>query len=245
MWDGGRIFSSYTQATKEEVTDILYTYNHVFNIPARFIFTNCCLEEKDYHNRFGNLLMEWGSYGPNEVVLADDNFMRYLKEKFPSYRYISSTTKCLTSPEKARAELNREEYDLVCLDYNLNANLKFLSDLTPEEKAKTELLVNAICSPACQNRKNHYFKNSQSHLNYGRPYHMEYCNIQGMGSSEKKHHLTYDLIREKYEPLGLTHFKLEGRTWDDIDLIIALCNYMVKPEHRSTVLIAMSERMRL
>lgn len=149
VWDGGRIFHHYNQATKEEITDILYTYNNEFNIPARFIFTNCCLTEKDYHNRFGNLLMEWGSYGPNEVVLADDNFMQYLKEKYPNYRYISSTTKCLTSPEQAREELNRKEYDLVCLDYNLNSNIKFLSSLTPEEKEKTELLVNAICAPGC------------------------------------------------------------------------------------------------
>lgn len=74
---------------------------------------------------------------------------------------------------------------------------------------------------------------------------MDYCNITGFGNSEKKHHLTYNIIKEKYVPLGLTHFKLEGRTWESIDLIIALCNYMVKPEYRNAVLTLMCERLKM
>lgn len=238
IWDGGRIFSSYRQTTREEISDIINIYNNEFNIPIRYVFTNCCLEEKHYYNRFGNLLMELGSFGPNEVVLADDNFLHYLKENYPTYKFVSSTTKCLIKPEDVKAEYEKEDYKLLCLDYNLNRNFNFLEKLTPEEKEKTEFLVNAICAPACPNRKHHYYKNSQSHLEFGRTYHMDYCSITNgtFGGDTQKHHLTYTDLQQTYEPLGFSHFKIEGRTWHDLDLALACCNYLIKPEYRNIVL---------
>ena len=239
IWDGGRIFTEYIQTTREEIEDIINIYNNVFNIPIRYVFTNRCLEEKHYYNRFGNILMEIGSKGPNEVVVSDDNFMQFLKKNYPTYKYVSSTTKCLINPEEAKAELNKEEYDLVCLDYNLNHHMTFLESLTPEEKKKTEFLVNAICGPACPNRLDHYYKNSQSHLEYGRPYHMGYCAISlasGNGSNVRSHHLTYENIYKTYEPLGFEHYKIEGRTWTVLDLALTICNYLIKPEYKNEIL---------
>ena len=236
IWDGGRIFEHYRQTTIEEMKSIIYTYNNVFNTPIRYVFTNCCLEEKDYHNRFGNILMELAADGPNEVVIADDNFMRFLKERYPTFKFVSSTTKCLIKPEEVRAELAKEDYHLVCLDYNLNHNFKFLDSLSDEEKNKAEFLANAVCHPACPNRKDHYYKNSQSHLSYGRTYHMGYCSIPAERKFIESYHLTYDLIKEKYIPNNFSYFKLEGRTWTEMDLAATICNYLVKPEYYSQVI---------
>lgn len=238
IWDGGRIFQQYDQASKEKIEEIIHIYNNNFNIPIRYVFTNKCLEKKHYYNRFGNLLMELGANGPNEVVVADDNFMQYLKENYPTYKYVSSTTKCLINTEDVLNELHKEDYKLVCLDYNLNHHMNFLKELNPEEKQKTEFLVNAICGPGCPNRLDHYYKNSQSHLECGRPYHMGYCTIAHKDTSfnEKKHHITYQDICNIYEPLGFEHYKLEGRTWTDLDLILSVSNYLVKPEYRNEVI---------
>lgn len=239
IWDGGRIFEKYIHASKEKIQDIINIYNNEFNIPIRYVFTNCCLTEKEYYNKFGNLLMELGSRGPNEVVVADDNFMKYLKNNYPMYKYVSSTTKCLTNCEQVKNELHKKDYKLICLDYNLNNNLNFLKTFSLEEKEKTEMLINAICGPGCPNRKHHYIKNSQSHLEYGRPYHMGYCAITQTACEKQKHHLDYNLLTNTYEPLGFSYFKIEGRTWNELDLTLTLSDYLIKPEYKNTFISAM------
>jgi hypothetical protein len=146
------------------------------------VFTNQTLKEEDYYNRYCNILMDIANknnnkISNNEVVVADNNFLNYLKNEYKNINFISSTTKCLNTPELALEELNDSNFSLVCLDYNLNNNLNFLKSLSEKQKEKTELLINAICSPGCPERKNHYYLNSISHLNYGQRYKMSYCNI--------------------------------------------------------------------
>ena len=182
--------------------------------------------------------MEAGNNYNNEVVLADDNFMVYLQEKYPNYSFISSTTKCLLNKEKVKTELNNDNFKMVCLDYNLNNNLTFLNTLTEKEKKKTELLINPVCPPNCQNRKDHYYLNSKSNLDYGREYKMEYCGIiENNFHPEviKKNHLTYEELKNTYEPMGFEYYKIEGRTWKTCDMLLTYCNYMVKPEYKDFV----------
>lgn len=238
IWDGGRIFGKYIHTSANEISSIIDKYNNDFNIPIRYVFTNCALKEEHYKNRFGNILMLLGSKKYNEVVVADDNFMKYLKEHYPSYGFVSSTTKCILDKEEVKKELHKEDYKLVCLDYNLNRNINFLKSFSEEEKNKTELLINSICPPGCAQRKNHYFLNSMSHLNFGRTYKMEYCGIteNTFYPEVKKHHLVYEDLRDIYEPMGFEHFKIEGRTWDNLSIALTYCNYMIKPEYKDYVL---------
>lgn len=238
IWDGGRIFSSYNQMSLTQVQDIINIYNNEFKIPIRYVFTNCCLTEKEYHNRFGNLLMESGNSGLNEVVIADDDFMHYLKNKYPMYKFVSSTTKVLKKPEEAKQELNKEDYKLVCLHYDLNFNFKFLNSLNEKERTKTEFLINPICPPGCQFRKHHYYLNSQGHLNFGKVYSLPECAVTTNCLDPriiKLNHMTYEMIKEKYVPLNFEHYKIEGRTWKESDLALTYVAYMVKPEWQAYV----------
>lgn len=238
IWDGGRIFASYHQSSIDNIKYIINTYNNVFNIPIRYVFTNNQLTSKEYNNRFCNLLMEAGATGPNEVVVADDNLMYYLKDKYPMYKYVSSTTKVITNPEEAKKEIDREEYKLTCLHYDLNFNFKFLNSLSSKERAKTEFLINPICPAGCQFRKDHYKLNSQMVLNYGKEYKTPWCGIveNNFYPNAHKNHMTYDMIKEKYAPMGFEHFKIEGRTWSELELALTYCEYMIKPEYKYYVL---------
>ena len=86
---------------------------------------------------------------------------------------------------------------------------------------------------------NHYYLNSQSHLNYGKKYGMESCLIKENGlhpNTINRSHITYEMIKNIYEPLGFSHFKIEGRTWDKLSLCLTYCNYMIKPEFHNTVI---------
>lgn len=235
IFDGGRIFEHFQQATKEQVQEISALYNS-FDVPIRFVFTNNQLKETDYHDRFCNMILQECENSLNEIVIADENLEKFIRERYPEYKFISSTTKCLTKPEDLRKELAKENYYMVCLDYNLNKNMKMLEALTEEERQKCEFLINAICAPGCPNRKEHYRLNSLFSLNYGKKYQMEQCMITEGGLHPavltQHNNLTPDEIYNVYEPMGFSYYKIEGRTWSDADLIATYAYYMVKPEYQ-------------
>ena len=143
--------------------------------------------------------------------------------------------------EELFKEFEKEDYKLVCLDYNFNSNINFLNTFNDIQKEKTEFLINAICPPGCQHRKEHYKLNGLSHLNYGKNYKMSHCGINGtalsLNTKNYVNNLSYENISQNYEPLGFTHFKIEGRTWDDLTLALTYLEYMIKPEYHHEVLI--------
>lgn len=175
IWDGGRTFNSYKQASKEQIEE-MYLYYKQHNIPLRLVFTNPELKKEDLHDRFCNLVAEICEDENNEIVVNSPLLEKYIREMYPKYKIISSTTKCLTNIENAQDELN-ENYYMVCLDYNLNHNLHFLSTIPEENKDKVEFLVNAICPAGCPNRKEHYRLNGLFYLNYGKQYYIN-CGIK-------------------------------------------------------------------
>lgn len=237
IWDGGRVFSYYKHATLEELQFLFSEYNFNFGKPIRFVFTNTQLEEKHYKDKFCNLLMQLANNGKNQVVVNDDKLLNYLQIHYPNFKYISSTTKCILDKDELKKELNRTDYDMVCLDYNFNKNFTFLESFSPEEKSKTEFLVNPICSPMCPHRKEHYDLNSFSHLSYGRKYGMKHCYINAdpfqPHSTAHGNNISYQEIKEIYAPMGFEHFKIEGRTWSPLIAMLTYADYMIKPEYRN------------
>ena len=233
IWDGGRVFPQYHQATIEQINNI-FSYFTDEGIVSRLVFTNSQLTEQDYFDRYCNLVLTIGQDYNVEIVVADDNLREYIHSKYPSYQFISSTTKCITNFDKLKEEINNPNYKMVCLDYNLNHNKKIL-DFTPEEKEKTEFLCNAICKPGCPYRKEHYKLNSLFGLTYGQAYAMSDCSIKenSVSSVQKNspNNISLKEIQDVYEPNGFKYFKLEGRTFNNLENLNNYANYFIKPEH--------------
>jgi len=198
----------------------------------RFIFTNCMLQEIDYVDRFCNLVCSVCQDEGNEIVVNSPGLEKYLRDSYPKYSFISSTTKC-NNINDSKNELNNYKY--VCLDYNNNHNKKFLESLSLEERKKVEFLCNAICPSGCPNRKEHYRLNSLYYLNCGVPYNIE-CKIKGGTLADETIHypnsISPEEIDEYYEPNGFEMFKLEGRTLEDMECLLNVARYMVKKEHQ-------------
>lgn len=236
-WDGGRIFShqdnTFTHSNKEEIEQIQNIYNNKFKIPMRFVFTNNLIQEEDCYDRFNNIVLEICENDLNEIVINSPILEEYIRKNYPKYKFISSTTKCLTDREDAKKEILNPNYILTCLDYNLNKDYKFLESLTQEEKDKVELLVNPICGPGCPTRKQHYKLNSLYSLNYGKPYAMRNCFItkNNLFPFENSVIIQPNEIKDYYEPQGFSNFKLEGRTFSALDTLLNLTKYTVKPEY--------------
>lgn len=241
-WDGGRIFESYIPASYEKICHIR-DFMKDRKIPLRLIYTNPEVKETDYYEHFNNLVTALCEDSNNELVVNSEGLESYLRDHYPSYKFISSTTKCKTKPEDSLKELEKGYY-LVCLDYNLNKNTTFLERIPEETKPKVELLINAICPPGCPNRKEHYRLNGLSHLQAGRVYTIP-CIIDGDLNANKTIHyhnnLTIEDINNYYLPNGFFNFKLEGRTLSDLNIICCYARYLVKPEYIYEFITAMDE----
>ena len=179
----------------------------------------------------------------NEIVINSTILEQYIRENYPQYKIISSTTKCITNREEAKKEILNPNYIMTCLDYNLNKDYKFLESLSVEEKAKTELLVNAVCGPGCPHRADHYTLNSQYSLNYGKPFAMRGCYITYNNLYPFKNNviITPEELKDYYEPNDFSYFKLEGRSFSAISHLCNLIKYMVKPEYHLYVIAQLTD----
>lgn len=233
-WDGGRIFTTYQPLSIEEIENIKDIYNNKFNSKIRLVFTNSLLQEEHLYEKYNNISLKIFHNQQNEIVLNSKLLEDYIKSNYPNYKLIASTTKCSNS-EQSKLDLNNQDYIFTCLDYNLNHNWTFLNSLSPEEKAKTEFLINPICGPGCPQRKEHYRLNSLFSLTYGNRYNMKHCEITNSTNCAKFNpaHITINEIIDKYIPAGFHYFKLEGRTWPSKDMAIVLADYLIKPEYQS------------
>lgn len=240
IFDGGRVFEKYSQTTAEEIYEIVHTYNDIFNVPIRLIFTSNQLKPEHFTDRFSNVVLQICENEMNQIVLVNDELKKYIQDKYPAYTYISSTTKCLTSPKDFKEELTKDDFFEVCLDYNLNKNKQLLESLSPEERDKCEFLINAICPAGCPYRKNHYRLNSLLYLNYGKAYRVPGCPVKDNtlhpDTENSVNNLSPEEIYNWYAPNGFKHFKLEGRTLPATEVACNYVRYMIKPEYQLYVL---------
>lgn len=232
-WDGGRNFIYYSQQSKEDVQRIAALYNSN-DVPLRLVFTNPVIQPDDLHNRFCNMILRELENGMNEVCVNSDLMENYIRENYPKYKIISSTTKRITSPEKALEEL-KQDYFQVCLDYDLNHNKKFLESIPKEDRHKVEFLANAICRPGCPIRKQHYAYTGEAQRTWLRE---KYEITQGCNIVEnlthpsklgKENNLSLEKIDEYYD-MGFKYFKLEGRTLSSATMLGCYLYYFIKPE---------------
>lgn len=239
VWNGGRVFGVCQRDYKEDI-EMKRDFFNSRGIAIRLTMTNPLITEEHLSDVYCNLVMQLLDNGMNEVLVASPVLEQYIRETYPSFKICSSTTKCLTNLESAKAELNNKDYIQVCLDYNLNHNRTFLENLTQEEKDQSEFLCNAICPPGCPSRKEHYRINGVSTLLGNKSFAMPECAIDGSTCGQAalhyKNNITPQEIEEYYEPLGFSNFKLEGRTLPDHELLLNYVRYLIKPEYQITAL---------
>lgn len=244
IWDGGRIFGNYNHACHEEL-EYIHAFCKAENIPMRLIYTNPVLQEEHLYDRFSNYITQYCESENNEIVVNSPLLEDFLRTNYPKYNFISSTTKCLNNPEASSTEFNKD-YKYICLDYNLNRNEKFLTELSKNNSDKIELLINAICPPGCPSRKHHYDANGLSSLNMGKRYGI-FCGINENNlhpeAQNFKNNLKPDECWEYEKKYGITYFKLEGRTFTRLNLILNYAHYLVKPEYIYVFIMEMLDRV--
>ena len=237
IWGGGRV--GYGNDEPRNVKALLDEYG----ISAELTFSNSLLEEKHLSDKICNRLcdtFEKNGKVRNGIVIHSETLLEYLKRNYPSFYFVSSTTKVLTDTADLKKELARSDFLYVVPDFRLNKRFSFLDSLSDAEKEKVEFLCNECCDFGCTDRKQCYENVSRKNLGENCPDHV--CisknGRKGYRFSEAMKNPGFigkDDIENVYLPRGFSHFKLEGRSLGSAVILEMLLYYLTKPEYRLVV----------
>ena len=237
IWGGGRV--GYGDADPVDVASLMKEYG----ISSRLTFSNSLLTEANLSDKRCNdlcALFEKNGPAENGVIVHSDLLLRYIRSKYPSFYFVSSTTKVITDPDQFTEELGREEFRYVVPDFRLNKDIPARKALLPEQKKKVEFLCNECCWFDCFDRKNCYENVSRKSL--GEPCEDHMCvspdAAKGYRFSEAMKNPAFigiGDIQNVYLPAGFSHFKIEGRSLGSAVVLEFLLYYMTKPEYQLKV----------
>ena len=241
LWNGGRLIIN-DQCDKDFVKNVVKSINDA-GIPVRYTFTNPVLTEEDLDDPFCNFCMEVADNGMNEVLVFSPILEEYIRKSYPKYKIDSTTCKELKTVDDLNAELSKD-YHYVVLDYNMNNKWELIENLKNPEKL--EVLINAVCVPACPRRGEHYryIGEMEKKIKENRklpPEKREKIVDKWSCEYGEYNHLykimkyptfvSTDMIWNEYLPRGINNFKIEGRTANLFSLLETYCYYMIKPEY--------------
>ena len=237
IWGGGRV--GFGEERPEEVAALMREYA----VSARLTFSNSLLRAEHLTDRKCNALcalFEKSGTQENGVILCSDSLLSYLKERYPGFYYVSSTTKVLRDFSAFEQELNREDFRYVVPDFRLNKNLDALNTLTDKQKQKVEFLCNECCWYDCPDRRACYENVSRKNLGEATEEHVCMSPDAGRGyrfsdAMENPGFIGIEDIQQVYMPDGFSHFKIEGRGLGSAIILEFLLYYMTKPEYQLKV----------
>ena len=261
IWGGGRV--GFGEHDSKEVLKLMQEYG----ISARLTFSNSLLTKEHLSDKKCNELCRIFDIGRdnkrsrgfgndndisginkrikvkecrNGIIIYSDILLDYIKENYPDFYFVSSTTKVLTDFTQLEKELCREDFRFVVPDFRLNKAFDRLSGLTEKQKSKVEFLCNECCYFGCTDRKSCYENVSRKSL-------CEDCEDficrspggnEGYKFSKAMENPAFigtDDIENTYLPMGFNQFKIEGRGLGSAVVLEFLLYYMTKPEYRLKV----------
>ena len=236
LWGGGR--TGFGTADANDVLDLMKEYN----ISSRLTFSNSLLTEEHLADKKCNSLCTLFEKSPVPVgiIVHSDLLLDYLKNKYPAFYFVSTTTKVLTDFNDFQNELKRNDFEYVVPDFRLNKVFDKLKLLSQNQKDKVEFLCNECCNFGCTERKICY--ENVSRKNLGQDVISHKCTAP---DSEKGYRFSsamknpgfigIDDIQKIYLPMGFSNFKIEGRGLGSAVILEFLLYYMVKPEYQLEV----------
>ena len=240
IWGGGRV--GFGEHDSKEVLKLMQEYG----ISARLTFSNSLLTKEHLSDKKCNELCRIFDIGRdnersrgfgNGIIIYSDILLDYIKENYPDFYFVSSTTKVLTDFCEFENELNREDFRYVVPDFRLNKSFDKLKALSQHQKEKVEFLCNECCWFGCTDRKECYETVSRKNLGEDCPEHYCIAPDSGQGylfskAMENPGFIGVDDIKNTYLPMGFSNFKIEGRGLGSAMILEFLLYYMTKPQYQ-------------
>ena len=234
LWGGGRVGGG--DVRPRDALALAQEYG----ISARLTFSNSLLQPEHLADPTCNKLCRLFAAcdtPQSGVIVHSELLLDYLKRTYPSFYFVSSTTKVLTEFSQLAQETAREDFRYVVPDFRLNKAFDRLATLPQDQRDKLEFLCNECCWVGCRDRKRCYENVSRKNLGEACPDHI--CTAPGAEEGyrfskamENPGFIGIRDIRDVYMPMGFSNFKIEGRGLGSALVLEFLLYYMTKPEYQ-------------
>lgn len=221
IFNGGRM--DYGFVDVDTIQAILNYYENE-DISLHYTFTNSLISEDHLQDHFCNLCLRLAHSPKNGVIVSHPLLYQYIKEKYPLYQLILSTTADIIDI----SEINRATtmYDLVVPSFQVR-DLSILEQV--HHKEKIELLAFDFCNPYCKNRLKHYQTICEYSLQYKLPKNllelMECPRLFHINNYMENPHCIKPVDLSKYESAGFNKIKLPGRNLSALQLASIYADY--------------------
>lgn len=237
LWGGGRVGGG--DIRPRDALALAQEYG----ISARLTFSNSLLQPEHLADPTCNKLCRLFAAcdtPQSGVIVHSELLLDYLKRTYPSFYFVSSTTKVLTEFSQLAQETAREDFRYVVPDFRLNKAFDRLATLTQDQRDKLEFLCNECCWVGCRDRKVCYEAVSRRNLGLDAPEHRCTAPDAAQGyrfsrAMESPSFISTEDILTRYLPQGFTNFKIEGRGLGSAIVLEFLLYYLTKPEYQLRV----------
>lgn len=233
IWNGGTCLKDIPNI--DFVKSIIEFYEQI-QVPLQLTLTNPLLEKEDCYDRYCNKVLEIANNGLNEVLVTSPYLEEHIRNKFPNIKI----NKSIISTEKDEDYLSLlNKYNKIVLPRRKVKDFDFLNTIPFNQKEKFELLCNDPCPLNCPRLYDHYneyalgtlYEKSTTDLSLSC---LTLKNSIFARHAYKKDQISYEEIKENYEPLGFSEFKIAGRS-NPFIVIFNVVPYFVKPEYQLDV----------
>ncbi len=234
LWNGGRCVLG--QCDRQEAEYVISEFDSR-GISLRFTFTNSLLQKEHLEDAFCNFCLEQIASPKrktvHEVLVNSPLLETYIRTCYPNIPLISSTTKQIRSIPELEKELEGD-YRLVVGYKALNVGDQ-LQRIAPEKRERLELLADSFCMDDCPRSGQHYEEVARAQLEGREPRPLAGGACRAINRDfyefmENETFITRERLYGQLVPAGFLHFKLDGRTFTDADVIESYLYYMTKPE---------------
>ena len=234
LWGGGRVGGG--DVRPRDALALAQEYG----ISARLTFSNSLLQPEHLSDPTCNKLCRLFAAcdtPQSGVIVHSELLLDYLKRTYPSFYFVSSTTKVLTEFSQLAQETAREDFRYVVPDFRLNKAFAQWDTLTGWQRDKVEFLCNECCWFGCGDRKRCYEAVSRKNLGEsGAEHHCAAPDAEGgylfSKAMANPGFIGTDAIKNIYLPMGFSQFKIEGRGLGSALILEFLLYYMTKPGYQ-------------
>lgn len=233
IWNGGGEFISTAFCTPVLIKQYFDFYNYELGIPLRLTCTNPVLQKEEYFDTYGNLILEIGHNGLNELITSSEEFENFLRNKYPNYKYVKSII-----GTKDQNIFLEDKYYMSCLKRSCNNNWEIIDNIPLDKREKVEFLCTDPCPDNCPRIYSHYLLHGEKQKRYCYSDIDSGCTMTSIKTpftnlytKTLRTHISREMILKDYVPKGFYNFKISGR-FNVGTIINSICEYLVKPEYR-------------
>lgn len=230
IWNGRTPNFNGTVLTMQQIDKVRKNMEEL-GLTMNLTWNNHLVVGTDVYDRFCNNITEIFHNGKHAITVASDELFKYLKEKYPNFKYYKS----VITTELDKTFLENQDYDMLLMNRKLNNNWDELLKIPEDKRSNIEFLCNDACTPIC-NRMGHYNianKCLLQRLDEG-PFTNNYCTIDHdfmlYNVDKWPMTITPDDIDE-YINNGYVHFKLCSRGDDTPVIAYKVARYLAKPQY--------------